>query len=428
MKESTKLVTRAALAGAIVFGASPLAAQSIASTIAGVSSGSVQFTYAPRVGVCGNGRTWYTIGGNSFYGNFDSNFSRLTSEQCVPGPVRVVLDISDRTVVGLRTFVGPAVTDASVTNVGNVSTSTAAEYLLSLAASSEGRVGPSALSAALLADSVDLTDRLLSIARDNARPLETRRSALSALASTSARQIPKISEALIGIARNENETQSLRQRALSTLPRLGHGDGIPALIQLATRELPNWVGRESLSVLARSGDPRAREYLRGAIQRTDLPDEVLAIAIRGFGREYVTSRDAQVLRDLFPRLSGRSSSDAVLASLGELGGAENVQWLLGLVRNPNLTMDVRRRALQYVSRAGIPTAQLIALYDATGEAPLKESLIEMYARLGERATTDKLLAIAKGDENLQLRRRAINALSRNNDPAVKAVLTGIVER
>jgi HEAT repeat protein len=429
MKNTFKGSTRLLAAAAFLVAASPVPAQSIAGRVSSAaSSGAVQFSYAARQGICGNGRTWYSVGGNSFYGNFDSDFTRLTSEQCVPGPVRVVLDISDRTVTGLRTFVGPLQSDVAATNLGSFSTSAAADYLLSLASSSEGRVGPQALSAALLADSVDLTDRLLSIGRDNTRPLETRRSALSALTSSASTQVPKISEALIAIARNESETQSLRQRALSSLARIGHGDGVPALIQLSTRELPNWVGRESLRVLAGSGDPRAREYLRGIMQRTDLPDDVLSVAIRGFGREYVTSRDAQLLRDLFPRLTGSSSSEAVLSSLGELGGSDNVQWLLGIVRNEQLAMDTRRRALQFLSRAGVPTAQLVALYDATPDAALKESLIAMYGRLGEKATTDKLVAIAKGDENLQLRRRAISALSRNNDPAVRAVLTGIVER
>jgi HEAT repeat protein len=168
--------------------------------------------------------------------------------------------------------------------------------------------------------------------------------------------------------------------------------------------------------------------LRGAIQRTDLPDEVLAVAIRGFGREYVTSRDAQTLRDMFPKLTGNSSSEAVLSSLGELGGSENVQWLVGLVRNSELSMDTRRRALQYLSRAGVPTVQLVALYDATQDQPLKDALISMYSRLGEKASTDKLISIAKSDDNLQLRRRAISALSKNNDPVVRAALTGIVER
>jgi HEAT repeat protein len=142
----------------------------------------------------------------------------------------------------------------------------------------------------------------------------------------------------------------------------------------------------------------------------------------------VTSRDAQELRDLFPRLTGSSSRDAVLSALGELGGAENVQWLVGLARNTALSIETRRRAVEFLSRAGIPTVQLVSLYDSTPDAQLREALISIFSRLGEKASTDKLIAIAKTDENVQLRRRAITALSRNSDPAVKEALSGIVER
>jgi HEAT repeat protein len=407
-------------AGAIAL---PAGAQNIASRVSSMSSGSVQFSYAARAGVCGNGWSYYSIDGNNFYGSFNGS-----SDQCAAGPVRVVVDVSDRTVVALHTYVGPIPADAAATNIGSVSTSAATDYLLSLASSSEGRIGSQALSAALLADSVDLTDRLLALARDNSRALETRRTALSALAGAGPAQTGRITTALIAIARDENETKTLRERSLSVLARLTHGDGIPALIQLAGNDMPGFVGREALTVLSRSGDPRAREYLRGVIQRGDLPDDVLATAIKGFGREYVTGRDAELLRGIFPKLTGTQASEAVLSSLGELGGQDNVKWLLGIVRDPSMQMDTRRRALQYLSRAGVPTVQLVALYDVTTEVPLKESLISMYGRLGEKASTDKLLAIAKGDDNLALRRRAISALGRGNDPAIRAALEGIVER
>ena len=254
----SRALRRAALASALA--SAPLAAQGLASRVAAApSSGALQFTYAARPGLCGNGRTWYSMGGTSFYGSFDSDYTRMSTDQCVAGPVRVVLDISDRTVVGLRTFVGPVPTDAAVINLGNYGTSAAADYLMSLAGSSEGRIGPQALGAAMLADSVDLTDRLLGIARDNARPLETRRSAVSALVSSPTSQSSKISEALIGIARNENETQSLRQRALSSLSRIGHGDGIPGLIQHVTHE-------EVLAVANKAG-ARLGTVIKGVVAK-----------------------------------------------------------------------------------------------------------------------------------------------------------------
>jgi hypothetical protein len=192
--------------------------------------------------------------------------------------------------------------------------------------------------------------------------------------------------------------------------------------------MSSWIGRESMRVLASSGDPRARQFLRSTVQRTDLPDEVLAVAIRGLGRNYVTGQDATMLRSLYPRLTGDRSRDAVLASVSELGGTENVQWLSGIVRDDKLPPDARRRALEYLSRAGATPASLIALYDPTPDPQMRSSLIGIYARLADKSATDKLVWIARNEPNLQLKRRAISALSRNSDPTIRQALQDIVER
>jgi hypothetical protein len=183
-----------------------------------------------------------------------------------------------------------------------------------------------------------------------------------------------------------------------------------------------------MSVLARSGDPRARQFLRTIAQRTDLPDEVQATALRGLGRQYVTGQDASLLRSIYPRLTGQRSQDAVLSSLADLGGSENVQWLTAIVRDDKATPESRRRALQYLSRSGATTPTLIGLYDPTPDTQLREALISIYSRIADKAATDKLVWIAKNEQNSALKRRAISALSRNSDPGIRAALQDIVER
>ena len=122
------------------------------------------------------------------------------------------------------------------------------------------------------------------------------------------------------------------------------------------------------------------------------------------------------------------SRDAVLASVSELGGTDNVQWLIGVVRDEKLTPEQRRRALEYLSRAGATTPSLLALYDPTPDPQLRSALIGIYARLADKAATDKLVWIARNETNLQLKRRAVSALSRNSDPAIRQALQDIVER
>jgi hypothetical protein len=220
----------------------------------------------------------------------------------------------------------------------------------------------------------------------------------------------------------------VRTTALSVLSRLDRGAGIQPLVQLATGNITSWVGKESMMVLARSGDPRARQFLRSTVQRTDLPDEVLAVAIRGLGRNYVTGQDASLLRSIYPRLTGQRSQNAVLASLSDLGGSENVQWLTGIVRDDKAAPEARRRALQYLSRAGATTPVLLALYDPTPDPQLRQALIGIYSRISDKAATDKLVWIARNEQNPAIKRRAISALSRSGDPTIRQALQDIVER
>lgn len=422
---TNRLFQLAALVVAISASTSSAHGQSLANRIASAGDRSVQFSFPARPGVCGDGRTYISTGSGNFYGSFSSN----SADQCQAGPVRIVLDLADRNVVALRTYVGalsPAV-DAGVTNLGAVTSAEAADYLLDIASRADGRVGHDAIFAALLGDNVDATSRLLDIGRDQNRPLETRRAALAGLGRSDAPQLDKVGAALVQIATNENDVQQVRTQALSVLSRLDHGAGIQPLVQLASGNMTSWIGRESLRVLSGSGDPRARQFLRTTSQRTDLPDEYLAVAIRGLGRNYVTGQDANLLRSLYPRLTGDRSRDAVLASLSELGGTENVQWLMGVVRDEKLTPEVRRRALGYLSRAGATTPALLSLYDPTPDPQLRGELINIYSRLADKAATDKLVWIARNEQNSQLKRRAISALSRNSDPATRQALADIVE-
>jgi hypothetical protein len=423
----TKNLSHLAIALVLVAASAPLAsAQSLANRIASASDRSVQFSYPARPGVCGDGRTYISTGPGNFYGSFSTS----ASEQCLAGPVRVVADLADRNVISLRTYVGgpAAAVETGVTNLGSVSAADAADFLVGVAARADGRVGRDAIFAALLGENVDIAPRLIDIARDQNRPLETRRAALSGLVRSDARQLDRVGTALVQIATNESDVQGVRSAALAAMSRLDHGAGIQPLVQLAGANLTSWVGREAMTVLARSGDPRARQFLRTTAQRTDLPDEVQAVAIRGLGREYVTGQDANLLRSIYPRLTGERSRDAVLASLSELGGSDNVQWIAGLVRNENLTPQARRRALQYLTRAGATTPSLLALYEPVSDTEMRQALIGIYSRLADKAATDKLVWIARNEQNLALKRRAISALSRSSDPTIRQALQEIVER
>jgi HEAT repeat protein len=344
--------------------------------------------------------------------------------------VRVVVDRADKLPLSVQTYVGPAdSTLRGVTDLGHVSGQVAADYLLSLSAKVDGRAGRDALMPAMLADSANTSTQLVAIAKNTALPRETRRSALSYMGrSTDGMQtIPvAVTEPILAIARDETDNQSVRQQGLAVLGRLDHGAGIEPLIQLSQQNQSTWLAKESMSALARSGDPRARQYLRTAVKRTDLPDEVLTVALRALGQDYATAQDAALLRQVYPTLTSDRSREAVFSALADMGGSENTKWLLALAQDGNTPIQTRRRAVDAASRAGAPIADLIHIYDTTTDPNMKESLINVYMRSGDKAAVDKLLTIVKGEENITVRRRAISQLSRSEDPRIKAALQDIV--
>jgi HEAT repeat protein len=307
----------------------------------------------------------------------------------------------------------------------------AADYLLSLASKIDGRAGRDALIPAMLADSANTAPTLVTIAKNTSLPRETRRSALSYMGrSTDGMQtIPSsVTEPILAIARDESDNQSVRQQALSVLGRLDHGSGIPPLIQLSQQAGNNWLAKESMSVLARSGDPRARQYLRTAVKRTDLPEDVLVVALRALGQEYATAQDAALLRQLYPTLRSDRAHEAVFSALAEIGGSENTKWMLDMAANGNENISMRRRSLEAANRSGAPIAELVKLYDTTTDPSMKQTLIGLYIRNGEKAAVDKLLSIVKGEDNLSVRRSAINQLSKSDDPRIKQALQDIIVR
>src|SRR6478752_7448985 len=237
-----------------------------------------------------------------------------------------------------------------------------------------------------------------------------------------------VTDPILAIARDESDNQSVRQQALSVLGRLDHGSGIPPLIDLSKQVGSNWLAKESMSTLSRSGDPRARQYLRTAVKRADLPDEVLTVALRALGQDYATAQDAALLREIYPTLKTDRSREAVFQALADIGGSENTKWMINLAQSGTEQLPMRRRALDAASRSGASIGEMIKLYDTTTDPNMKETLIGIYIRNGERASVDKLLSIVKSEENLSLRRRTIQRLGNSDDPRIKQALQDLVSR
>ena len=430
----TRHLSAGALGVALLAVTTPsLHAQSLAERVSSGNDGAVQFSFSARPGVCGNGRSFVSIGSNTYIGSYSIN-DGVVRESCNAGPVRVIVNRAGSVITSVETFVGAGEnsavpTGAAVRDLGRVPSRQAAEYLLSLAARLEGRPAKDAIMPAVLADSADVWQPLLAIARDAGRPRETRTSALSWLGRAAnelgAAPSGQVASALVALASEENAERTIREQALSTLSRLPRGEGIPALIQMVNSSGQTWLGPKAMNTLASSGDPRAREFLRTIADRANVSDDIRLAAIRGIGRSYATSQDAAFLRQLYPKQQSQAIKESVINSVADAGGRENLQFIMAIAANPAEPIEVRRKALSSASRAEAPIADFVALYDRV-DRPLKEALISIYSNRTESAAVEKLISIAKTDQDTMLRRRAISRLSQSKDPRAAATLKEIV--
>jgi HEAT repeat protein len=244
------------LALALAWLAGPAAAQRLADRIGAAPDGIVRMSFAARAGVCGDGRngTWgrRTVWNDSHWADDEVTYD------CDAGPVRVSLTVRHGHVEALRTYVGgrwvtpPAA--AAVTDLGTTSTRAAVDFLLDLAAREDGRVGEEAILPATLADSVTVWPTLLTLAKNDRAPRRTRRQAVFWLGQAAG---AAVTHGLSTLVDDDGVEREVKEQAVFALSQQPHGDGVPALIQIARTQPDRELRRKALFWLGQSDDPRA---------------------------------------------------------------------------------------------------------------------------------------------------------------------------
>jgi HEAT repeat protein len=231
---------------------------------------------------------------------------------------------------------------------------------------------------------------------------------------------------MISTVRNDPDLR-VRAEALRFLAAMPGDQPISTIEEIARTPGNDQLQRAAIMALGRSDNPRARQSIHAIVERNDLSEELRATALASIDAEH-TSDNGAYLRSIFPRLNTPRLKGAALRSLASIGGPENEQWLLTVVRNVNESPDVRAMALRYAGRSTIPIADLVRMYDVADARSLREQLIRLYAQRAEPQATDKLLEIARSGTDPDMRRLAISALSQKNDPRTKKLLLEIIDK
>ena len=254
--------------------------------------------------------------------------------------------------------------------------------------------------------------------------VELRRRAVFMLAR---RGDAEASSLLISTARNDPNV-NVRAEAISYLPRMAGDAGLAALEDILRNTDDERIQRTAVRAIMSSDNPRARTSLRGLLERRDASETLRLQVLEAFSRERATPDDAAYLRWLYPRSESERMKSAIISALARIGGKDNQDWLAAVVRNTNESSQLRSAALQRLSRSDIPVADIGRMYDAADSRSMREQLISALASRKEPEATDKLIDIAKNSTDLEMRRLAINYLSRKNDPRATKLLMELIEK
>jgi HEAT repeat protein/TolA-binding protein len=232
---------------------------------------------------------------------------------------------------------------------------------------------------------------------------------------------------LTGVAKADPNT-NVRIEAINFLPRMPGDASLTTLEEILRSDQDERVQRAAVRALMSSDNPKAKSSMRSLIDRRDAPLSLRIEAINSLSGDRATTDDAAYLRSLYARADNDRLKDAIIGAVSRMGGAENDQWVLGIVRNANEPSALRSAALSRYSRSStVSVADLSKLYDTADSYDLRSRVVSILGNRKEPEATDKLIDIAKTSTVVSLRKEAINALARKNDPRTTQLLLDIVD-
>ncbi len=261
------------------------------------------------------------------------------------------------------------------------------------------------------------------LARRDPSSVCLRRKAVFLIAQESA---PGAEDILLESARNDPDHE-VKEQAVFWLSQVSSDRAVQALDSILRGSTDRAIQEKAVFALSQHEGPRAQQALRAYAERADLSEDLREKVIFWIGQSGGAENEA-FLRGLFSRLKSEELRKKVLFSVSQAGGQENGRWLLGIARDGNQPLEVRKQALFWAGQGGASINDLTSLYTTMTDRAMRDQLIFVYSQRDEPAAVDKLLDIAKRDPDPELRKKALFWLGQSDDPRAAKALQDIIEQ
>jgi HEAT repeat protein len=238
---------------------------------------------------------------------------------------------------------------------------------------------------------------------------------------------PETEDILLGAARNDPD-EEVREQAVFWLSQVGSAKATSALDSILLNSSNPDLQKKAVFALSQINSPQAAQMLRDEAERANAPVEARADAIFWLSQQG-RGANADYLRTLYGRLTDSDLKDKAIFAISQIGGADNVNWLMDLAANGQENVDMRKKALFWAGQSNdVSLERLTGLYDRMKDRDMKEQMIFVYSQRHEGAALDKLIDIAKHDADPELRKKAIFWIGQSHDPKAVQYLQEVISQ
>ncbi len=280
-----------------------------------------------------------------------------------------------------------------------------------------------ALNALLQMDAENATPVLKQVmARKDACSAPLRRRAVFML---SQRRTTETEDLLLEAARSDPDRE-VRLNAVFWLSQINTEKALGAIETVLNNTNDAQIQERAIFALSQHRSARASQILRTWAESDNRPAQLRQNAIFALSQQ----RDPQngtFLRTLYAKLPTGQLKEQVLFALTQRRAEGNEKFLMDVAQNEQESLRIRKSALFHAGQMrGNPIQDFVTMYDRISNFEMKEQLIFVFSQRRDREAVDKLIDIARKEQDKRLKERAIFWLGQSKDPRAAQVLLEII--